>query len=115
MATTNIHSNVPFTVSHQGNRHRDDLAMRDASTGMLKGITFSGPLGSLVGLAVLTLAVPSLGPGAMLAGILIGLVAGIVLGAFGGLYTRVRNYEDADVYGTHSATPSQAFQHYSAD
>lgn len=83
--------------------------------GVLKGITFGGPLGSLVGMTVLTLAVPSLGTGAMLAGIIIGLVVGVVLGAFGGLYTRVRNYEDADVYGTHSATPSQAFQNYSAD
>lgn len=115
MTTTNIRSIAPTVVSHQGNRHRDDLDTRDAGSGALTGIAFGGPLGSLIGLVALTLAVPALGPGAMLAGMIIGLVAGIVLGAFGGLYRRVRSYEDADFRATHAATTARSFQHFSAD
>ncbi len=115
MTTTNIRPTSRNFVSHQVNRHRDDLDTRDAGTGVLKGITLGGPLGSLVGMVVLTLAVPSLGPGAMLAGVIIGLVAGIVLGAFGGLYTTVRDQEEAGSHPAQNHTTVRALQHYSAD
>jgi hypothetical protein len=82
---------------------------------VLKDVAFGGPLGGLIGMVALTLAIPALGPGALLAGTIIGLVAGIVLGAFGGLYTRVRSREGGDLRTTGSPTARQTLQRCSAD
>ena len=68
MTTTSIQSTIPIGVNRQGNRHRDALDSRNAGQGVIKGIAFGGPLGGLLGLVVLTLAIPALGPGALLAG-----------------------------------------------
>ena len=106
---------IPIGVNHQGKRHRDALDTRDAGTGVIKGIAFGGPLGGLIGMVALTLAIPTLGPGALLAGIIIGLVAGIVLGAFGGLYRQVRGQEDAGSRTAGSPMESQPLQRCSAD
>jgi hypothetical protein len=115
MTTTSIQSTIPIGGNHQGKRHRDALDSRNAGTGVLKGIAFGGPLGSLIGMVILMLAIPTLGPGALLAGMIIGLVAGIVLGAFGGLYTRVRGQEDADARPTRTSKVPQPLQRCSAD
>ena len=114
MTSTSIRFTAPSRVDCQGNRHRDELDSRNAGQGVIKGIAF-GPLGGLLGLVVLTLAIPALGPGALLAGIVIGLVAGIVLGAFGGLYRRVRSQEDADARPTRTSKVPQPLQRCSAD
>jgi hypothetical protein len=115
MTTTSIRSTVPPAVKRQGNRHQDELDTREAGQGVLKGMAYGGPLGSLIGVVVLTLAIPSLGSGAVLAGIIIGMGAGIVLGAFGGLYTRVRAQEAADSGPAQPHTTVRSLQHGSAD
>ncbi len=70
MTTTSMRSTAPSRVNRQGKRHRDELDGRNAGQGVIKGIAFGGPLGGLLGLVVLTLAIPALGPGALLAGII---------------------------------------------
>jgi hypothetical protein len=115
MTSTSIRSTAPSRVNCQGNRHRDELDSRNAGQGVIKGIAFGGPLGGLLGLVVLTLAIPALGPGALLAGMIIGLVAGIVLGAFGGLYRQVRSQEDADAHPTRTSKVPQPLQRCSVD
>jgi hypothetical protein len=81
MTTTSIRPTTSGLARCERDRLGDDLDTREAGSGVVKGIAVGGPLGSLIGMGLLTMMIPALGPGAVLAGIIIGLVADIVLGA----------------------------------